>query len=282
MKSPIVKFLLSRVFWKNILFALLITIVLILLVQVSLSLYTGHGKKVRVPDFSGLSLGETDRICASNELLWLIQDSIYQKEVPGGSVLDQYPLPGSYVKKNRKIHLIVNAWQPEMIKMPKAYDMPYRQAERVLQGAGLFVASTEYVPFFAKTYVLEQKYEGQPILEGTLIEQGSGITLVIGGGLSNQRAPVPFLLALSRQDALKDALNNYFNLGAVKYDLSVLNGQDSLLARIYRQFPEAGSPAQLGFTIDIWLTVDSLKLMEHLQVTGPDGDYLNDTLELEQ
>jgi beta-lactam-binding protein with PASTA domain len=281
MKSPIVKFLLSRVFWKNILFATLITIVLILLVQVSLSLYTGHGKKIRVPDFTGLSLGETDRICASHELLWLIQDSIYQKEVPGGSVLDQYPIPGSFVKKNRKIHLVINSWKPEMIKMPKAYDMPYRQAERVLQGAGLHVASTEYIPFFAKTYVLEQKFEGQPILEGTPIEQGSGITLVIGGGLSDQRAPVPFLLALTRHDALKTALSNYFNLGAVKYDLSVLNGQDSLDARIYRQFPEAGNQAQLGFTIDIWLTVDSLKLMEHLQLTDSEGDYVNDTLDFE-
>ena len=281
MKSPIVKFLLSRVFWKNLLFAFLITIVLILLVQISLNLYTGHGKKIPVPDFTGLSLGETDRICASNELLWLIQDSIYQKEAPGGSVLDQYPPPGSFVKKNRKIHLVVNTWQPEMIKMPKAYDMPFRQAERVLQGAGLYVASTEYVPFFAKTYVLEQKFEGQPILEGTPIEQGSGITLVIGGGLSDQRAPVPFLLALTRQDALQVALSNYFNLGAVKFDLSVLNGQDSLNARIYRQFPEAGNQAQLGFTIDIWLTVDSLKLMEHLQLTDSEGDYVNDTLDFD-
>lgn len=99
MKSPVLKFLVSRPFWKNLLFAFLITIVLILLVKVSISLYTGHGKKIRVPDFTGLSLNETDQIIAANELLWLIQDSIYQKDAPGGTVLDQYPLPGSFVRK---------------------------------------------------------------------------------------------------------------------------------------------------------------------------------------
>jgi len=281
MKSPVLKFLVSRPFWKNLLFAFLITIVLILLVKVSISLYTGHGKKIRVPDFTGLSLNETDQIIAANELLWLIQDSIYQKDAPGGTVLDQYPLPGSFVKKNRKIYLIVNALQPEMINMPKAYDMPYRQAERLLESAGLFVAATEYVPFFAQSYVLEQKFEGKPILEGTPIEQGSGITLILGSGLSDERAPVPFLLAMNKQEAMQAALDNHFNLGSVRYDLSVLNEQDSLFAKVYRQFPEADNSAQLGFTIDIWLTADSLKLIEHLQNIGSENDTPNDTLEFQ-
>ena len=102
MKSPAVQFLLSRLFWKNVLIAVLITIVLVILVQISLHFYTGHGKKIAVPDLTGLSLQHADLVCAQNNLYWAIQDSTYVKGAVKGSVLDQYPAPGSFVKKTGK------------------------------------------------------------------------------------------------------------------------------------------------------------------------------------
>jgi beta-lactam-binding protein with PASTA domain len=259
MKSPVVQFLLSRIFWKNVLIAVLITFVLVVMVQISLYFYTGHGKKIKVPDLTGLSLQQADRLCAQNQVFWAIQDSTYVKGAEKGSVLDQYPAPGSYVKKNRKIYLVTNSWYPEMIKMPKAYDMPFRQAERILLNAGLTIESTEYVPFFPN-YVLEQKYKRRVIKEGTPLEKGSGITLVLGRGLSNERAPVPFLLKKSYDQAHDQAMANFFNLGAVVYDNSVLTADDSAKALVYRQFPDFDNPARLGTSIDIWLTLDSLRL----------------------
>lgn len=259
MKSPVVQFLLSRIFWKNVLIAVLITIVLVTLVQISLYFYTGHGKKIKVPDLTGLSLQQADIICAQNKLYWAIQDSTYTKGAVKGSVLDQYPAPGSFVKKNRKVFLVLNSWYPEMIKMPKAYDMPFRQAERILRNAGLTIESTEYVPFFPN-YVLEQKYKRRLIKEGTPVEKGSGITLVLGQGLSNERSPVPFLLKTDFQTAHDLAMAKYFNLGAVVYDSTVVTADDSIKALVYRQFPDFDNPARLGTSIDIWLTLDSVRL----------------------
>jgi len=255
-------FLLSRVFWKNVLYAVLVTFVLVTLVQVSLRFYTGHGKKIRIPDFTGMTLTQVDRLCEQNKILWLIQDSNYVKEAPRGTVLDQFPAAGSYVKKNRKIFLITNSWSPEIIRMPKAFDMPYRQAERVLQTAGLKVERTEFVPYFAPTYVIEQKFEGRTIPEGSPIESGSGITLVIGRGLSEERSPVPDLLSIGKETARSIAMSYYFYLGAVIYDSTVTNAQDSLVAKIYRQYPTAGHPARLGTSVDVWLTLDSLRLIQ--------------------
>ncbi len=255
-------FLLSRVFWKNVLYAVLVTFVLVILVQVSLRFYTGHGKKIRIPDFTGMTLTQVDRLCEQNKILWLIQDSNYVKGAPRGTVLDQFPAAGSYVKKNRKIFLITNSWSPEIIRMPKAFDMPYRQAERVLQTAGLKVERTEFVPYFAPTYVIEQKFEGRTIPEGSPIEAGSGITLVIGRGLSEERSPVPDLLSIGKETARSIAMSYYFYLGAVIYDSTVTNAQDSLMAKIYRQYPTAGHPARLGTSVDVWLTLDSLRLIQ--------------------
>lgn len=282
MKSPAVQFLLSRIFWKNVLIALLVTIGLIILVQISLYLYTGHGKKIRVPDFTGMSLQQVDRLCAQNNILWIIQDSSYQAESPRGAVLDQYPEPGSGIKKNRKIFLITNCWFPQMINMPKAFDMPYRQAERVLSSSGLHIANVEYIPHFAPTYVLEQKFGGKLIAEGTSIEKGSGITLVVGEGLSNERSPVPYLLNIGRETARIIALNNYFNLGATQYDSTVTNFMDSSLAKVYRQFPDYNNQARLGTSIDIWLTRDSLLIMQMDSASSINDSLMNDTTQIQK
>ncbi|MCX6223598.1 MAG: PASTA domain-containing protein [Bacteroidia bacterium] len=231
MKSPVVRFLFSRIFWKNVLIALLVTIGLIILVQISLYFYTGHGKKIRVPDFTGMSLQQVDRLCSQNNIKWIIQDSTYLAESPRGSVLNQY---------------------------------------------------IEYIPHFAPTYVLEQKFGGKIITEGTNIEKGSGITLVVGEGLSNERAPVPNLLNISRETARILALNNYFNLGASKYDSTVTNALDSSMAKVYKQFPDVSYQARLGFSIDIWLTRDSLRIMLMDSAFAVNDTLINDTTQIQK
>ncbi|MCD6332101.1 MAG: PASTA domain-containing protein, partial [Bacteroidales bacterium] len=218
MKANFIKFLVSKTFFKNLGLALLITLLLIVAIQVGLRIYTEHGKEITVPDFSGMPLKQVDQLCFQNNLLWLVQDSVYIKDSAGGIIMDQYPLPGSRVKRNRKIFLTTNAWFPESVKMPKAYDMPFRQAERVLQSAGLVIDSIDYQPYFAYKYVREQRFNGEIIPAGTPIPKGSGITLVVGQGLSNERSPVPNLLSLTKDSAQATALKNYFNLGAIVYD----------------------------------------------------------------
>ena len=282
MKSPLVQFLLSRIFWKNVLIAVLVFLGLIVLIQVSLYFYTDHGKKIRVPDFTGMSLQQVDRLCLQNHIIWIIQDSTYLAESPRGAVLDQYPEPGSGIKKNRKIFIITNCWFPQLIKMPKAFDMPYRQAERVLFSAGLHISNIEYIPHFAPTYVLEQKFGGKLIAEGTNIEKGSGITLVVGEGLSNERSPVPNLLNIGRETARIIAMNNYFNLGATQYDSTVNNARDSTLAKVYRQFPDFSNLARLGTSIDIWLTMDSLRIMKMDSAFSTKETLNNDTIQIQK
>ena len=255
------RFLITWVFWKNFLIASAITFGLILAIQLSLNIYTGHGKEIQVPNFTGFTLQEVDQLCFQKELTWLVQDSIYVKDQPGGSVLDQYPAAGFIVKKNRKIFLTTNCWYPEMTLMPKAFDMSYRQAKRVLESQSFFIDSIEYEPYFARTYVLNQKYQGEIIEQGTPIEKGSGIVLVLGQGLSNETDFIPELTLMTHDSAASLLLDLHFNIGAVVFDDSILSAEDSMNALIYKQFPDHNSTkAQLGSPIDIWLSLDSLKL----------------------
>ena len=261
-KNTFRKFLVSRVFFKNLALAVGITLIVLIIVQVSLRIYTDHGKEITVPDFTGMGLVEADRICFDKKLMWTIQDSLYLENQPGGIVLEQYPSAGSRVKKNRKIFLVINSWNPEMILMPKAYETSYRQSLRILEANGLHVDSIEYEPYFAETYVRKQKFKGDVILEGTPIPKGSGITLVLGQGLSDEKAFVPQLINMTQDSARALIMETHFSLGAIIYDTTVINGDDSLEAKIFRQIPgHRNVQARLGSAIDIWLTLDSLKLM---------------------
>ncbi len=257
------RFLLTKVFWKNLGIAFAISLVIFVLVKITLHIYTGHGKEITVPNLTGMDLAEVDQLCYQKDLLWVIQDSIYQPDLPGGEIIDQYPPAGFRVKKKRKIFLTVNSWYPEMVMMPKASDTHFRQAKRILEMNGLFVDSLEYEPYFARTYVMKQKFRGTIIDPGTPIEKGSGITLVLGQGLSNETDYVPKLVHLTKDTATNLALDLHFNIGAVVYDQSILTGEDSIMSRVYKQFPDFHDrKAQLGSPIDIWLTIDSLKLLQ--------------------
>lgn len=257
------RFLISRVFWKNTGIMAAIVLVIMILVQLVLRNYTDHGEEIQVPNLTGMELAQADQLCFQKDLKWIIQDSVYFKDLPGGVVVDQYPLTGFRVKKNRKIFLTTSRWYPEMIPMPKAYDMSYRQAKRILESQGLYIDSIEYEPYFARTYVMRQKFGGLVIDEGTPIEKGSGVVLVLGQGLSDQTDQIPDLFGLTREDAAEAALDQHFNIGAAIYDAGVLNAEDSSLAVVYKQFPEGlQQNVRLGSPIDIWLTRDSIKLYQ--------------------
>jgi beta-lactam-binding protein with PASTA domain len=262
-KKTLWRFFLTRTFWKNVGIMFLIVTVLLIGIQLVLRNYTDHGEEIQVPNMTGLELLDADELCYQKNLKWSKQDSIHNKNLPGGVVIDQYPPAGFRVKKNRTIFFTTSRWYPEMIPMPKAYDMSYRQAKRILESQGLHIDSLEYEPYFARTYVMKQKFRDMVIEEGTPVEKGSGIVLVLGQGLSNETDLIPDLKGMSKDSAASIALDLHFNVGAIVYDESILNEEDSLTALIYKQFPESNrNKARLGSPIDIWLTLDSLKLYE--------------------
>ncbi|MCB0812521.1 MAG: PASTA domain-containing protein, partial [Flavobacteriales bacterium] len=55
-------------------------------------------------------------------------DSVHSDERPKGTVVEQDPVAGAEVKPDRKVYLVMNAMQPQMIDMPDLVDMSKRQA----------------------------------------------------------------------------------------------------------------------------------------------------------
>ena len=149
-------FIFSKIFLKNIGFALTIFAALLLLLVIWMNLYTRHGQARPVPDFTGLSLNQADRLAKKNKLRFQIIDSVYTSAVAKGSVAEQNPKPGFRVKKWRNVMLTINAFRPEMVAMPNLVDLPLRQAVKVIESAGLQQGQLRFKPDISQNVVLEQ------------------------------------------------------------------------------------------------------------------------------
>ena len=275
------RFLTTRKFLRHLLLAVLIGVILLLGTLVGLKVYTHHGQAISVPDMTGLAEEEVEDVTASRDLRYEIVDSVYSSEMPRGTVLKQNPAPGSKVKKNRRIFLTMNAVHPEMVTMPRLLGLSIRQARLALQNAGLQLGEIEYRPDYAINNVLQQMHRGSVIKEGTEIRKDARIDLVLGMGLSNETTRVPYLLGLDLPAAGDIIADYYLNIGAITYDETVIDEEDSATAFIWRQYPEFDEFRRLnmGMEVDIWLTVDSTRLPEPDSLLfEEDADFVHEDL----
>jgi len=227
-----------------------------------MNFYTRHGQARPVPDFYGLTMDETIKLAKKNRLRYIVADSVYTTLVPRGCVAEQSPKPGFKVKKWRNIVLTINAFNPEMVAVPNLVDLPIRQALALIESSGLKMGESRYRPDLSQNIVLDQLYNGKKVPPGDSLQKGSVIDLVLGKGLSNQRTSVPDLMGMHLEPAKNKILVSTLSLGTYVYDATILSGEDSLNAFVYKQNPEWKEDAslQLGSAIYLWLTVDSAKL----------------------
>lgn len=271
------KFLISKVFFKHLAMALgLLTLVLIS-TFIGLNIYTHHGEAYEVPDFSGLTEAQFQEIIEQKEFRYNIIDSVHFDDILPGAVVEQIPHPGAMVKKNRTIHFTINALTPEQVQVPNLVDYSLRNAKVILESYGLKTGELIYVPSEYTNLVLGQHYEGKAISPGTYVQKGSVIDLLIGQGLSKEKTNIPDLTGLSIDEARFACQSASLNIGAYMYDETVLTAEDSLFAFIWKQHPEPleGSRLQLGSSIDVWLSMDSAKIMpDTLNIDLPVGDSI--------
>jgi beta-lactam-binding protein with PASTA domain len=273
------EFLISKVFVKNLGLAVALIVGMVLILLIWLNIYTRHGQARPVPDFYGLNIEESAKLARKNKLKFQVIDSVYTSIVPRGCVTEQNPAPGFKVKKRRNILLTINAFSPEMVKVPNLVGLPKRQAIDMIQSAGLEPGRLGYIPDLSIDFVIKQLLNGKEVVEGDSIQKGSVIDLILGKGLSNQRTPVPDLMGLKLEPAKNTILGASLNLGAFIYDNTIGTAEDTLNAFVFKQNPDYKESAtlQLGSGVYLWLTVDSTKLpVDSTMVVLPDSLKIED------
>ena len=248
----LLSFFLTKSFYKNLLFSITTVIIIILSILLVLRFYTRHDDLIELPEFSGMSIQETDSILCEKKLRYIVIDSVFNTKLAPHSRIDQDPIAGSFVKEDRRIYLTVVAKRKKQVLMPRLVDLSLRRAVSKLKGLELSVGKLTFVPDMAKNAVLKQTVNGKEVESGTQLFVGTQVDLVVGDGLSDVMVNLPNLNGLTKEDAEILLQMNSINLGLVMYDSSV---KDSAAAVVYRQRPSVKDNAMinLGRNVDIYL-----------------------------
>jgi eukaryotic-like serine/threonine-protein kinase len=251
------KFISKQPFWVNLFAAFLLIFLLGFLFLHSLSWFTNHGSYLKVPSVTGKKVDDAVKYLEDQGFDVTITDSLYNDSLPLNTVKKQLPDSGATVKVNRTVYLNVNPVELPMVEMPKIEGLSFRFALERLNKNHLKLGDTSRRPDFMKGTVLEQDYNGDKILPGTKLRWGSAVSLVIGGGLAQQKIPVPELYGLTLGEAKTELEAKGITLAAI---LPTGPISDTLKAFVYKQNPEArneeGAPnyIQPGQTMDVWIS----------------------------
>ena len=217
-----------------------------------IDIYTLHDEYIVLPDFYGVHVNDLDSICKTLDLRYIIIDSVFNRKIERGTVLEQNPIAGKKVKEKRRIYFSINALQNKIVLFPNIKDLSLRQAVRRLENLGFVVGELEYKPDLAKNVVLNQKMNGIKIRAGQELFIGTRINLVVGSGLSDKTTIIPNLIGLSFKNAQTEIKMASLNIGAIIFNESVT---DSLSAFVYKQSPKVNEKkrVKLGTSVDIYL-----------------------------
>lgn len=179
----LVDYLKSRVFLGQVFIAFLILAVFGYLFMHWLTFTTDHGKEIMVPDLSKLNEEQVEEKLDAIDLNYVLLDSVdYNPTYPKHTVVEQDPLAGAKVKKDRKIYIKINSSGFTLVRMPNLIEKTYRQAVPTLKALGLEEGEITYKPYLGKDMVLEMHCNGKKLNPGDKIFKSSKIDLVLGDG----------------------------------------------------------------------------------------------------
>ncbi|MEI6455257.1 MAG: PASTA domain-containing protein [bacterium] len=184
------RFIFSLKFLKHFLIMIGITAVLIWFVLLSLSWYTKHDEFIVVPDFRTMYINDVIGNPDYRDYNFMVSDSVFDPEKQSGTILFQDPYAGSRVKRNRMVYFAIVSFVPEKTAMPDLKDLTLRQAQTMLETAGLRLGKLMYIRSFDEDAVQQQFFRGKPIPLGTKIDKGSKIDLTVGMGAKAQEMKI--------------------------------------------------------------------------------------------
>ena len=223
-------------------------LILVIFFNVILPISTRHSNRVTVPDLQGMTMEEVIEALEEENLRYeVLVDSAYEEEAEPQTVLLQDPNPNHEVKRDRKVYLTLNSVIPPSVVMPNLTSgSSFRNAQLVLTSLGLRIGQITYRPDMAVGTVLEQRFDGQEVAEGTPIPMGSEIDLVLAESYGRRNFGMPLLKGLSRNKAEFTIKGNQLQIGEV----TVLPDTAGTPGIVVDQFPDPGNGVKIGDRVD--------------------------------
>lgn len=257
---------------SHIVFIGIFCMLLVVCLYFGLKWGTRHNNTIVVPDFIGMSIEDARSIAQEKELNIVVRDSIFDVDLPGGTIVDQ--LPGTSdvrdvtVKPGRKIYVTINAYNRRQVQIPYVAKQTLRQALNQIERSGFTVEELIYQPNMTSTDYVERQMVGDTeVTSRSHLEMpvGIGITLYVNYQRENSNTVAPRVVGLSLAKAKSSLWDHGFNVGEIIYDESVGDIIDRRKARVYKQSVKIGSSYRRGTEVDLYLTTDDA-LVDSLRV----------------
>lgn len=243
------RFLKDKWFYISLIIMLLVVVVTFEFTFNRLDRFTRHGEEIVVPDLTGMNYEEVVKNY-SDEYTFQLLDSIYVKDFPEGAVYQQNPAPGSKVKKGRNVYVIRTSIAPEIVLMPNLRNLSLRQAMVSLNAVGLKVDKLEFIDYFARNAVVEQKIKGEVVAPKQEVVKGTAITLVVGYGNGEKKTNLPDLVGVKLEDVKNQINNASLNIGTEIF----IDNDDPKNLYVIRMEPEYSidKKVPLGSLVNVW------------------------------
>ncbi len=162
-------------FLSNLLIVAASGLILLWLVLLFLDFWTMHGATAVVPQVKQKSYAEAESILSANKLGIEISDSIYDRSLPPGTVVESWPKAGAIVKEGRQVYVTIT--------VPLTGNVSSRQAMSYLRGIGITDIRVVETPSEYVDLVLGARYGDTPLTVGSVIPVTSTVTLTVGCGV---------------------------------------------------------------------------------------------------
>ncbi len=180
----LLQYLKSKEFLRTVILVIAISLILVFGLVKWLSYHTKHDEKITVPNLEKLSLAETEKILEQYKLNYVVIDSAsFNPKFPPKSIIEQNPLPGDFVKENRKIYLTLNPSDYRKVTVPNILDQTKRQVVIQLKSLGFRIGKERYIKDLGRDVVRGLERNKKKIKPGDKLPKNTVIDLVLGDGL---------------------------------------------------------------------------------------------------
>lgn len=173
----------SKLLWGNLLAMFVVAILLCIGAAWWLNSYTYHGMGIVVPDLTKMNISRAQKLLEEQGLQVIVNDSGYNRQLPGDCILAQSPVAGSKVKTGRAVYVTVNSSSSPTIALPDVVDnCSEREAEARLSAMGFQLTEPKRI-HGEKEWVYGIISRGRHVATGDRVSTDYPLTLVVGDGM---------------------------------------------------------------------------------------------------
>jgi eukaryotic-like serine/threonine-protein kinase len=257
MPMDLSKFLKKRSTKKVILVALLFLGLFVICNNVLMPWYVNRGGTLNVPNVIGLKFEDASRLVDSLGLEPRSGGTKLDNQYPAGCVVIQNPIPGSVVKKGRRVYLTISGGEQKVF-VPILRGKSVRDAKFSLERNGLKLGNIDNTPSdeFPENTIIDQS-----IPSGTEVKKNSSISVTVSQGKMTDKITVPNVVGKSFTEAEKFLGEAGLKIGQVTYQSSSI----LLPNTVVDQFPRSGEIVGYGEKINLFVIKGGEKRKELIE-----------------